>query len=300
MSSVVFSPDNSRIASGCYDKTVRIWDAKNFVYLSALKGHSDFVSSIVFSPDGGYIASGSCDRTVRIWGIKPSVHLSTLGGHSDAVISVAFSPDGRRIVSGSRDQTVRIWDARSSVHLSTFEAGSVTSIAFSPDGRRIVAASRDQTARIWDVKSGARLSTFECRSGLVTSIAFSPDGSRIIAYSQDATQIWDANTAAEISLSSANTTSNSPRQIAENRDVGTSTTRHPPSRPLGHAVYDIHIMSSPGWLLVTSGNTHIVTRFWLPVGTFSHSFCHSFHGNSAVIGTDRGLVMTLELPTGSG
>ena len=82
VNSVVFSPDGSRIASGSYDNTVRIWDAVNGDSLCTLEGHSSSVNSVAFSPDGSRIASGSDDKTVRIWDAGNGDCLHTLQGHS--------------------------------------------------------------------------------------------------------------------------------------------------------------------------------------------------------------------------
>ena len=50
LSSVAFSPDGKRIATGSGDQTVRVWDAETGTEKLALKGH--VVTSVAFSPDG--------------------------------------------------------------------------------------------------------------------------------------------------------------------------------------------------------------------------------------------------------
>ena len=64
--SVVFSPAGSRVASGSYDNTVRVWDVQTGQYEHMLQGHSGTVTSVVFSPGGSRVASGSHDSTVLI------------------------------------------------------------------------------------------------------------------------------------------------------------------------------------------------------------------------------------------
>ena len=57
--SVSFSPDGSRIVSGSYDRTVRVWDAITGQVINTLTGHSDRVWSVSFSADGSRLVSGS-------------------------------------------------------------------------------------------------------------------------------------------------------------------------------------------------------------------------------------------------
>jgi len=75
---VAFTPDGSRLASGSYDHTVRLWDAKTGQELQKLEGHTDSVSAVAFAPDGFRLASASDDHTVRLWDAKTGQELQKL------------------------------------------------------------------------------------------------------------------------------------------------------------------------------------------------------------------------------
>lgn len=67
--SVAASPDGRSVATGGYDKGVRVWDS-NGTPLFALQGHPDTVFAAVFSPDGTQLASGGWDGTLRLWRLR--------------------------------------------------------------------------------------------------------------------------------------------------------------------------------------------------------------------------------------
>ena len=59
VSSVEFSPDGKKLASGSADNTVRLWDVASGKEIRRMEGHSASVNSVVFSPDGQYVYVGN-------------------------------------------------------------------------------------------------------------------------------------------------------------------------------------------------------------------------------------------------
>ncbi|EUC62299.1 vegetative incompatibility protein HET-E-1, putative [Rhizoctonia solani AG-3 Rhs1AP] len=201
--SVAFSGDGTRIASGCSDRSIYIWDAITGEAVSSLFQLDSKAVCVAFSHDGSRVICGFDDGTIH--------NLDTMTGraivepfrnHTRTVNSIAVSPDGTHLVSGSDDHTVYVCELHTGSNRGPFvgHTGAVLSVAYSPCGTRVASGSADRMIRIWNVLTGDAQVTFGPwtigrRTGTVCSVAFSPNGSRIVSGLGDyAIYVWDSVT----------------------------------------------------------------------------------------------------------
>ncbi|KWV33310.1 MULTISPECIES: nSTAND1 domain-containing NTPase [Micromonospora] len=190
--SLAWSPDGSRLAAGCKDNSVRVWDIHTRSSAGVLRGHADWVSALAWSPSGRYLASGSDDRTVRVWDIEHPGDSTVHSGHQNYVDGLSWAPDEHRLATCSADWTIRVWDLTGTdrpLVLSGHEK-RVRAVAWAPDGQRLASGSDDRTVQVWDVDDNQGEVIGVHRDG-VTSLAWLPDGAHVVTGSADGTaRVW--------------------------------------------------------------------------------------------------------------
>jgi len=104
---LALSPDGSRLASGSWDRTLRIWDLDRGEDRVLARFQED-VNGIAWSPDGALLIAAIDNGNVSVIDVASGA-LHTVAGHPRYTSHVAVSPDGRRFASGGTGN-VQIWD----------------------------------------------------------------------------------------------------------------------------------------------------------------------------------------------
>ncbi|KAG0258590.1 hypothetical protein BGZ95_004925, partial [Linnemannia exigua] len=183
--SCAYSPDGTKLATGCRNGVIGIYSTATWKRLHSLQKSTEPVHGLAFSPNSQQLASACNDNMIHLWSVKFGNLQSTLQGHTNGVRCVAYSPDGRHIASGSMDKTIIIWDAlgMKSCTLEGHNDG-IRGLSYSPNGEEIVTASADSTVRLWNVKSGSA-AIIGRHSKQATAVSFSPTGLQIASGCSD-------------------------------------------------------------------------------------------------------------------
>lgn len=89
------------LASGSWDRTIRLWNPWNGNLLRLLEGHTGWVKAVTFSHDSIFVASAADDDSVKVWDIPSGECINTLEGNTDLAQYCAFTANGLLVASGA-------------------------------------------------------------------------------------------------------------------------------------------------------------------------------------------------------
>lgn len=161
VSTLAFSPDGKRLASGSSDNKdarVILWNEK-WEPRVVFNGQGQGIGAVAFSTDSLWFAVGSHDTQVRL-GDQNGQDLKLIGygtdKHQDIISSLAFSPIGPGgkctwLASGSPDKKIKLWNLEQGCSGPSLTAGNgVNTLAFGPPGPILVAACQNGNVYLWE------------------------------------------------------------------------------------------------------------------------------------------------------
>lgn len=175
VTAVAFSPDGRTLATGCADKSIRLWDVAAGTITKELKGHKASVRGIRFSADGKTLTSVGTegDETVRTWDVATGEKKGSKKVGAVACFASALSHDGT-LLAVTVDGGVDLFDAASGKKKQSVPApGLIRGIAFGRDGGAM-AWVVDGEATVWSIAEGRKLASFPLPRLEVTNRYFEP------------------------------------------------------------------------------------------------------------------------------
>jgi len=200
---VAVSSDGTRIATGSYDKTMRIWGATNGRCLFQCSGHKERVFKVCWSPDGKRLASISDDKSVRFWDAATGKCLKICKGHQELPTALGWSHNGQFISTGDIVGNIFIWDTNKGkcIRNINLQDSAIWDLCWSPDNHYIFTGSSNGTVLVLDTSSGSTMVRCEGHSTNIPTLDLSSDGRFIAtgAGENDRTiRVWDAQSGKEL------------------------------------------------------------------------------------------------------
>lgn len=191
---LAFSPDASRVAFGCSDKTVRVLSVADEKQLIKFDNHSDWVFGTIFSTDGMHFVSCGRDTALKLVEVDTGSFVDDINSSNKGygeINTIARHPTKDQVLSAGEDRIPRLYkifrEIRRDVGNTDFnliqayeaQSGSIEDVAFSADGSRFATGSAGGEARIYNVTDGKRLATMQGDTVGVFAVSFHPDSTQL-------------------------------------------------------------------------------------------------------------------------
>jgi WD40 repeat protein len=192
--SATFNADSTLVATGSFDKSVKLWDAKTGKELRTFAGttaHQNLVLNVAFAPNGESLATGSSDNSARVWDVPVSTPVKEFM-HAAGVSAVAVSADGKLIAGACKDGSIKLWNAADGKPAGNLvgHPGGATGVAFSANGQILATCGADQTVRFWNPANGQQLGVVGAHASGVTGVAINPNNTAAYSVGEDGSLKW--------------------------------------------------------------------------------------------------------------
>lgn len=190
---IAISSDDQFLASGGWDKMIRIWSPKDLSWIHTFSMHRQEVTCLAFRLNNNTLYSGSADRSVMLWTLEDDDNrcfVESLYGHESTVTSLDPLKRERLLSSGGLDRSIRIWkiveQAQSVIESNHDSADIVKSI----DDKIFVSGGTDGSLILWTTMKRSPLFTLPNAHKLNKSFTDLHQTSESLRYDQKNFSFW--------------------------------------------------------------------------------------------------------------
>jgi len=184
------APDGSKIAVGCADNTVHVFETATAKELYKIGNHENWVLATVFGIDSKRLVSTGRDRAAKLVDANSGAFLENLNLLRGELSAIARHPKQDLVVIGGeerypyiylmdRPRNMKIADDTTLVRKLERQDGAITALDWSPDGSRIAVAGASPNVNLYDAATGDRKASCQGHTAGIYTLAFSPDGSQL-------------------------------------------------------------------------------------------------------------------------
>ena len=157
VSSLALNSDSTKLVSGSWDKTIRLWDVPTSKSEKIFKGHTKDVLCIAFSHDERLIFSGGMDNTLKYWNTKGELRFDNnqFRGWVSCILNIQKGKSNY-IAVGSWDGSVKILNSEYNIQRE-IPGGeyAVTSLSADDQGDFLFIAYKNGTVKVMNIEEEA-------------------------------------------------------------------------------------------------------------------------------------------------
>lgn len=198
------APDSSRVAVGCTDNTVHVFETATGKELYKIGNHENWVLGSVFGADSKRFVTVSKDRAAKLIDAVSGAFLENVNLLRGELNAVARHPKKDIVVIGGeerypyvyhmdRPKNMKIADDTTLIRKIDRQDGPIFALDWSSDGARIAVAGIAPSVNIYDAETGKLTGQCKGHSAGIYAAAFSPDGKKLATGGFDGMlRIYDA------------------------------------------------------------------------------------------------------------